>query len=114
MKTSLIILCLFISEMVLAQDGNAEKGHETYDQWCTPCHGAGAGFLGPQSQLPGTAALQALYKGERPAVLSERNDLTAEYIEIIVRNGRSIMPFFRKTEVSDQDLRNITAYLIKK
>ena len=52
-----------------------------------------------------------LYNGEKPAVLEERLDLTPELVTFYVRNGVKIMPFFRKTEISDKDLADISAYL---
>ena len=54
-----------------------------------------------------------LYKGDKPAVLTERTDLTPELVSFYVRNGVSIMPFFRKTEISDKDLADLAAYLVK-
>ena len=109
-----LMLFVLIPGAALSQESLKEHGREVYDHWCTPCHGASAGFFGPDSQLPGTAALQALYNGARPAVLTDRTDLTPEYVSTIVRNGVSIMPFFRKTEISDEDLDAINAYLTNK
>ena len=84
-----------------------EKGRAVYEYWCATCHSAGPG-------MPGTAALSAKYKdGSRPAVLAERSDLTPQTLKFFVRNGVSVMPFFRKTEVSDADLDGITAYLTR-
>jgi mono/diheme cytochrome c family protein len=34
-------------------------------------------------------------------------------VKTFVRNGVSIMPFFRKTEISDADLDAIAAYLTR-
>jgi hypothetical protein len=48
-----------------------------------------------------------------PAVLDQRSDLVPEFIEVIVRQGISFMPQFRKTEVSDADLQALTAYLTR-
>jgi mono/diheme cytochrome c family protein len=56
-------------------------------------------------------ALTALYKGSKPAMLEERTDLTPEIIKQFVRNGVSVMPFFRKTEISDADLDALALYL---
>ena len=67
------------------------------------CHGEGVG-------KPGTLALQAKYKGAVPALLANRTDLTQALIKQYVRNGISIMPIFRKTEISDADLDAIAAY----
>ena len=84
----------------------ADRGRELYQYWCATCHGRGTGF-------PGTVALQAKYAGKVPAVLEDRTDLSAATVRFFVRRGVSIMPFFRKTEVSDADLDAIAAYLTR-
>jgi mono/diheme cytochrome c family protein len=70
------------------------------------CHGEGPG-------QPGTMALQAKYQGAQPALLSQRTDLTPQLIKLYVRNGISIMPIFRKTEISDANLDLIAEYLTR-
>ena len=85
----------------------ADRGREVYQYWCATCHGRGAGS-------PGTVALQAKYAGKVPAVLEDRTDLSAATVRFFVRRGVSIMPFFRKTEVSDADLDAIAAYLTRR
>jgi mono/diheme cytochrome c family protein len=85
---------------------NVEKGHETYAYWCASCHGRG-------NRFPGTVALQAKYGGKVPAVLDDRIDLTPAAVRLFVRRGTSIMPFFRKTEISDADLDALVAYLTR-
>lgn len=87
-----------------ADASQIERGHKVYQKWCYPCHGPGAG-------RPGTASLEA--RGERPAVLEERTDLTPASIKMFVRHGVSFMPTFRKTEISDADLASIAAYLTR-
>jgi len=82
-------------------------GKAVFDQWCAPCHGDGPG-------KPGTAALQALYKGVKPAMLEQRTDLAPEFTRAIVRTGVSVMPFFRKTEISDAELDALSKYLAHK
>ena len=62
---------------------------------------------------PGTLALAEKYKGEKPALLEKRTDLTPAIVKIFVRNGITVMPFFRKTEISDADLDAIAAYLAR-
>jgi mono/diheme cytochrome c family protein len=79
-------------------------GKAVFDKWCAPCHSVGPG-------MPGTAALQALYRGQKPALLEQRTDLAPEITKTFVRNGVSVMPFFRKTEISDADLDALAAYL---
>jgi len=83
----------------------AERGAAVFDHWCAPCHS-------PGPAMPGTQALQAKYNGSLPAVLVERSDLTPELIAFYVRNGISVMPFFRKTEISDTDLEALTRYIV--
>jgi mono/diheme cytochrome c family protein len=51
------------------------------------------------------------YRGEKPGLLEERTDLPAELVKAFVRNGVASMPPFRKTEVSDEDIAAIAAYL---
>jgi len=55
----------------------------------------------------------AQYQGTLPALLEERTDMSPELIRTLVRNGITIMPFFRKTEVSDTDLDALVAYLTR-
>jgi mono/diheme cytochrome c family protein len=89
------------------KDTALKKGNETYQYWCATCHGRGPGH-------PGTVALTAKYKGALPGVLEERTDLTPQTVRFAVRRGTSIMPFFRKTEVSDADLDAIAQYLTRR
>ena len=83
------------------------RGESVYTYWCATCHAEGPG-------MPGTQALQAKYRGDRPAVLTERTDLTPEIISAFVRNGVSVMPPFRKTEVTDDDLDALSEYVISR
>jgi len=108
MRSLLLAVALLGCVGVSAQDTNLEHGKQVYDLWCAPCHAPG-----PRKH-PGTAALQVLYKGEKPAVLLERLDLTPEVVSFYVRNGVSIMPFFRKTEISDKDLADLAAYMTRR
>jgi mono/diheme cytochrome c family protein len=87
-----------------AAGSDVAHGKAVFEKWCTPCHGDGPG-------KPGTAALQALYKGQKPALLERRTDLTPDVTKTFVRNGVSVMPFFRKTEIGDADLDALAAYL---
>ena len=89
-----------------AQDTAKPDGKAVFTKWCAPCHGDGPG-------KPGTAALQALYKGAKPAMLEQRTDLVPEITKTFVRNGVSVMPFFRKTEISDAELDALARYLAK-
>jgi (+)-pinoresinol hydroxylase len=82
------------------------RGYVEYQKFCSACHGEGVG-------RPGTLALQAKYKGALPALLEKRTDLTPQLIKMYVRNGITVMPTFRKTEISDADLDAIAAYLTR-
>ena len=84
--------------------GPVEHGSEVFQKWCAPCHGTGYA-------KPATAALAFKYKGEKPALLEQRTDLTPETVKQFVRHGVYTMPPFRKTEISDTDLDALAAYL---
>ena len=85
----------------------AERGAAVYNNWCDACH------RNSEQNAPGTRSLQFKYRGEIPAALEERTDLTPDLIELYVRNGIATMPFFRKTEISDADLAALSAYLAR-
>jgi len=90
-----------------AQEPSAERGNEVFQGWCAPCHA-------PGPRHPGTQALESLYKGAKPAALEQRTDLVPELTRSFVRTGVSVMPPFRKTEISDADLDALAAYLAPK
>ena len=104
MSRLLLAMALLLPAAVSAQT-SAERGREVYQKWCAPCHGTGLG-------KPGTSAAAA--HGVKPSVLEQRQDLTQKMIESAVRKGTSIMPRFRKTEITDADLATIVAYLVRK
>jgi mono/diheme cytochrome c family protein len=86
-----------------AQEPRA-RGQAVFENRCAPCHA-------PGGRHPGTQALEARYKGAKPAALEQRTDLTPELTRAFVRTGVSVMPPFRKTEISDSDLDALAAYL---
>jgi mono/diheme cytochrome c family protein len=85
----------------------AERGAAVFNNWCDACH------RDADQNAPGTRSLGFKYRGEIPAALEQRTDMTAEFIEFYVRNGVAMMPFFRKTEISDEDLAALSAYLAR-
>ncbi len=104
-----IVLAIALAASAHAADqpthpGPANGGRAVFQKWCMPCHGVGA-------DKPGTVALATLYKGAKPAALEERTDLTPEIVRQFVRHGVSVMPFFRKTEISDSELDALANYL---
>ncbi|HEX4023357.1 MAG TPA: cytochrome c [Steroidobacteraceae bacterium] len=101
----LTAVAIFVTGTAMAADTQSiQHGHEVFTYWCAPCHGSGPGH-------PGTNALAAKYRGSVPAELEQRSDLNPELIRTVVRHGISVMPIFRKTEVSDADLKAIALYL---
>jgi len=90
-----------------AQDTLAARGNEVFQYWCAACHA-------PGPRHPGTQALEVLYKGAKPAALEQRTDMLPELTRAFVRTGVSVMPPFRKTEISDADLEALAAYLAPK
>lgn len=117
MKYLSLFMLLFSGGIVLAQEltPQQQQGQQVFSKWCAPCHGAVAGgVLGMgENALPGTSALGVKYKGDLPALLEERIDLQPIYIRTVVRGGLFGMPITRKTEVSDDDLDAIIAYLTR-
>jgi mono/diheme cytochrome c family protein len=99
--------------LTFAQAGGAdpskmERGQAVHLYWCAPCHSEGRGN-------PGTAALAVKYRGQpaTPAVLAQRTNLTPQAIRFFVRQGVSVMPPFRKTEITDADLDALTVFLTR-
>ena len=100
-------MALALAGPVFAQpQDQVAHGKQVFQYWCATCHGAGPGH-------PGTDALQAKYHDAQPAVLEDLRDLTPETVRFFVRHGVTVMPFFRKTEISDADLDAIGAYLAR-
>lgn len=102
---------LLVAGPAAAQDRAAiERGKAKFDYMCVPCHGPGLGDDG-RAMLPGTDALRIKYRGALPALLTERGDLTYESIRMFVRRGIFSMPPFRPTEITDEEIADIAAYL---
>jgi len=120
MTLALALAASFAAQTLAAQDADVAshwqvstisgkgqpKGYVQYQNLCGMCHGEG-------HDRPGTLALQAKYRGALPALLDQRTDLTPELIRTSVWNGTTVMPLFRKTEISDADLDAIVAYLTR-
>jgi mono/diheme cytochrome c family protein len=106
MRAALVVAALLpaIAAAAPAARPDAANGKAVFQKWCAPCHAA-------NPRLAGTLALQAKYKGEMPAALEQRTDLTPELVGYFVRNGVAWMAPFRKTEVSDAELADLGAYL---
>ena len=90
-----------------AEPAPPPSGEAVYKRWCTHCHSAGRGN-------PGTESLQVKYGGRIPAVLLDRTDLSPQAVATFVRSGVLSMPPFRKTEVTDAELKVVAAYVAQK
>jgi (+)-pinoresinol hydroxylase len=104
-RAAVLVLACTLPMSALPQDAaTVEHGRQVFGYWCAPCHA-------PGPKHPGTQALDALYKGSKPAPLEQRTDLAPTITQTFVRTGVSVMPPFRKTEISDADLAALAAYL---
>jgi mono/diheme cytochrome c family protein len=81
-------------------------GRAVYEKWCAACHDPGIIH-------PGTHALMTKYPGGSRAsgAITAWTDLPVAYVTLMVRHGMSVMPQFRKTEISDGELAALAAYL---
>lgn len=83
-------------------------GKQLFRQNCGYCHlegGMGTIILTPQR----------IGMGEPPesALLENRTDLTPEYVDAVMRNGKMAMPRITRAEVTDPEMKVIAAYLAK-
>lgn len=98
--------CAIAQESSLDRETVVARGRDVYLARCEYCHGEGL-------QKGGTMALQGRYQGAVPAILDQRTNLTAEYIRAVVRTNTNGMAPVRITEVSEQDLEAVIAYLTR-
>lgn len=96
-----------LPSQVSAGKSRVERGAVAFQNACAVCHGAGP-------DRPGTSSLAFKYRGQLPALLEERTDLTSETVLYFIRNGIAMMPQFRKTELNDEQAADIAAYLSRK
>jgi len=93
-----------VPAMAQEQADEYAAGRTVYTRWCAPCHDPGITH-------PGTHALMVKYQGVKPGVLLEWKDLQAATVKVVVRHGISVMPHFRKTEISDAELDALAKFL---
>lgn len=106
-----VALLVVAAPLVAAQDaGGAPSGKALFIRHCAACHGADRSDQG-HAMLPGTDALRIKYKGQLPALLEQRTDLTPQVIRTFVRRGTWSMPPFRKTEISDAEIDAVSAWI---
>jgi len=78
------------------------SGQALFAHYCAPCHG--------DSNGPGTQQLRRS-RGADKALLVERTDLAADYIQYIVRHGLKAMPPFVPSDLTDAKLRTLVSFL---
>jgi len=112
-KATLILCgCLMLAWQACAADSSLiNEGNAAFQEHCAACHGKQ--LVANGQMLPGTASLAIKYKGAVPPALEDRTDLPAAFVIYTVRHGVAVMPFFRKTMVSDAQLDAIAAYLAR-
>jgi (+)-pinoresinol hydroxylase len=90
------------------------RGKAIFDAHCRTCHAAAASPA-RRGLFPGTYALELRYKGKLPAALEERTDLSADRVAAVVRHGGGgFMPPLRPTELADDELKAVAAYLSRR
>jgi len=100
------VACAVAQESSVAREPIVAQGREVFMARCEYCHGQGL-------QKGGTMALQGRYQGAVPAVLDQRTNLTPEYIRAVVRTNTNGMSPIRITEVDEQQLDAVIAYLMR-
>ncbi len=80
------------------------SGEELYTQWCADCHDPGPGH-------PATMRMEGDFGAEN-SVLLEMQGMNRPLIELAVRRGFAMMPPFRPTEISDEELERIADYVL--
>jgi mono/diheme cytochrome c family protein len=98
-----IFTAVWFGLAVRPASGAELTGPEVFERHCVHCHGA-------SDEAPGTRQL-ARTRGEALALLTERKDLPAAYIEVIVRNGLRAMPAFVPSDLTDTQLKALSDFL---
>ena len=98
---SLLLLAAF--SMVVSVRAEEDRGQDVYLKWCSACH-----MDSPFAA--GTIRLR-YSRGKDRAVVTRRDDLSRDYIKVLVRRGMNGMPLFRRTEIDDTELDLLADYL---
>jgi cytochrome c5 len=98
------LLMAALSGVAMAADSAEMTGKEAFDHYCTYCHGADDG--------PGTMQLKRT-RGKDLARLTERTNLSADYVQYVVRHGLRAMPPFVPSDLTDAQLKALAAFLAK-
>ncbi len=90
------VMILLFTGTAVVQAEQDRTGKEIFNTHCVHCHA-------PGYEYPGTLQL-SVTRGKDKGVLEERDDLNADYIRYIVRNGLRAMPPFKPTNITDKEL----------
>lgn len=96
---------LLLTHHADAQDAVQPTGRELYQQWCADCHDPGPGH-------PGTLRMEGDFGAEN-SVLREMQAVNRPLIQFAVRRGFAMMPPFRPTEISDEEMERIASYILE-
>jgi hypothetical protein len=97
---ALVCACMTgVSAQDVGQDVRTDA--ETYFYECGYCH------------LPGGTGTVMLGRrlGDDSALLAERDDLTADYVRFVVRNGLVSMPPLTRVELTEGELEKVVSFL---
>jgi len=103
MRTLFAFIAMVLAGFSLNLGAEPASGRHIFDQWCVHCHAAGPANAG-------TVSLSRS-RGADYSILTDRIDLTAAYIKVVVRTGIKQMPSFRLLEISDEELESLANYL---
>lgn len=99
----LLGLCVTAHAQETSKGDSLAQGKALFDARCGICHaqgGIGTFFLGKRL-------------GEDRSLLATRKDVPAALVEHAVRNGMNSMPVFTRVELTDAELKLISAYLTR-
>ena len=109
MKALLVLLVIlpvtcFGADAAAPEDELVDRGEKAFVHRCAMCHREGN---------TGTFVLARRLGAER-SLLEKRDDLTAPYIRVVVRQGLVNMPRISRVELPDADLDAVIAYLTRR
>jgi mono/diheme cytochrome c family protein len=93
----------FAAEPTTQLTEDRARGRALFNESCSFCHGE----RGHATTLLGKRL------GAENAMLERRQNLNVELIRYVVRHGINSMPWYRRAELSDQELDSIAAYLLR-
>lgn len=100
-RTSTALLLLSLAAPLAAQTPSAAAGKALFESRCLYCHderGTGTVMLGHRL-------------GQDKALIGKRRDLTPAYVTAVIRNGVGSMPPYRRSEITDEELQSLAAWL---